>query len=112
MDSKPALHKSGVQAGLFCCKMSISELEAVMQKWPYADLGHVNVEHFRFKPQSNHSAQKREYLTVETVTVSENAVILCNEFRVGRAPPLAPRLSLERCPSQGYARGHCFGDVL
>ena len=47
-----------------------------MQKWPYADFGYLNVEHFRSTPQKKDSAQKREYLTVEAVfgLVSENAV--------------------------------------
>ena len=36
-----------------------------MQKWPYADIGYLNVEHFRSTPKKNDPAQKWEYLTVE-----------------------------------------------
>jgi hypothetical protein len=46
-----------------------------MQKWPYADIGYINVEHFRSTPKKNDPVQKWEYLTVEAVFVSENAVI-------------------------------------
>lgn len=59
--------------------MSIPALEAFMQKWPYADFGYINVEHFR-KPQKNDPVQKREYLTVEAVFVSENAVMFFDHY--------------------------------
>lgn len=50
-------------------------MEAVMQKWPYVDIGYINVEHFRSTPKKNDPAQKWESLTVEAVFVSENAVM-------------------------------------
>jgi hypothetical protein len=46
-----------------------------MQEWPYADIAYLNVEHFRSIPQ------KREYLTVEAVFVSENAVMFFDHYR-------------------------------
>jgi len=45
-------------------------MEVSMQKWPYVDIGYVNVEHFRSTPKN----QKWEYLTVEAVFASENIV--------------------------------------
>ena len=45
-----------------------------MQKWPYADFTHVNVEYFRSMPQKSGPLQKWEFLTVEAVFVSENTV--------------------------------------
>jgi hypothetical protein len=56
--------------------MSVSETEVPMQKWPYADIAYLNVDHFRSILQKNDPVQKREYLTVEAVFVSENAVML------------------------------------
>src|SRR5919109_3036767 len=55
--------------------MFILVMEVSMQKWPYADIGYINVEHFRSTPKKNDPAQKREYLTVEAVFGSENAVM-------------------------------------
>jgi hypothetical protein len=57
-------------------------MEVPMQKWPYADFGYINVEHFRFPPQEKGLAQKREYLTVEAVfsLVSENTVMFFDHY--------------------------------
>ncbi len=45
-----------------------------MQKWPFADFTHINVEHFRSTPQKDTSAQTWEYLTVQAVFVAEDTV--------------------------------------
>src|SRR5215216_4860553 len=57
-------------------------MEVAMQKWPYAEVGYLNVEHFRFMSQKNASAQKREYLTVEAVfgLISETAVMFFDHY--------------------------------
>jgi hypothetical protein len=61
--------------------MSVSETEVPMQKWPYADIAYLNVDHFRSIPQKNDPVQKREYLTVEAVFVSENAVMFFDHYK-------------------------------
>ena len=53
-----------------------------MQKWPYAGITYLAVDHFPFAPQQNHPAQKREYLKVEVVLVSENTVMVGSQERV------------------------------
>ena len=53
-----------------------------MQKWPYAKLTHLSVEHFQFNPKRDDSPKKREYLTVEVVfpSASENSVMFFDHF--------------------------------
>ena len=46
-------------------------MEVPLQKWPFADIAYLNVEHFRSK---HHAGQKWEYLSVQAVFVSENTV--------------------------------------
>jgi hypothetical protein len=62
--------------------MSISEMEIAMQKWPYAKIGYLNVEHFRSSFQNNDPTPKWEYLTVEAmfIPLSENAVIFFDHY--------------------------------
>ena len=60
-----------------------------MQKWPYADFTHINVEYFR-KPQQNQPAQIPEYLMVEAVFVPDSEVVMffdhyAKEYRQQRA---------------------------
>src|SRR5689334_15365348 len=55
--------------------MSVSEMEAVMQKWPFADFGYMHGERFH-KPQKNDPLQKREYLTVEAVFIPASETVL------------------------------------
>ena len=50
-----------------------------MQTWPYADFAHIHVEYFR-KLQKNNAAQTWEYLTVETVFVSENTIMFFDHY--------------------------------
>jgi hypothetical protein len=61
-------------------------MEVAMQKWPYLDLGYLNVEHIRFMPQKNDPAQKWGYLTVEAVfvPVSENAAMFFDHYKFSR----------------------------
>ena len=51
-----------------------------MQKWPYADIAYLNVQHFRAIPPKNDKMQKMEYHTVETVFVSDNAVMFFDHY--------------------------------
>ena len=51
-----------------------------MQKWPYADIGYINVEHFRSTPKKDDPAQKWQYLMVEAVFVSENAAMFFDHY--------------------------------
>jgi hypothetical protein len=68
--------------------MFVTEMEVPMQKWPYADFAHINVAYFRNLQKSN-PAQIWEHLTVETVIVSENAVMFfdhyANEYKKQRS---------------------------
>jgi hypothetical protein len=54
-------------------------MEKTVQKWPYADFTHVNVEHFRSLPQKE-SAQKWEYLIVQAVFVAKNHVMFFDHY--------------------------------
>ena len=45
-----------------------------MQKWPYADFTHINVEHFRAKLRKSDPMQSWDHLMVEAVFVSGNTV--------------------------------------
>lgn len=51
-----------------------------MQKWPYAGITYLAVDHLPFTPQQNHPAQKREYLTVEAIFASETTVMFFDHY--------------------------------
>jgi hypothetical protein len=49
-------------------------MEVPMQKWPFADFTHINVEYFRFSSEKSTPAPMWEYLTVQAVFVAEDTV--------------------------------------
>jgi hypothetical protein len=65
---------------IFCCRIFTTETEVPMQKWPYANFAYINGEHFSSMPQKNAPAQKREYLMVQAVFVSDNAVMFFDHY--------------------------------
>ena len=74
--------KSGAHAGLFCYRIFASEPEVLMQTWPYADFGYIDVEYFRSMPQGKDAAHRREHLIVQAVfpSASGNIVIFCDHY--------------------------------
>jgi hypothetical protein len=60
--------------------MITAELEVPMQKWPFADIGYLNVDHLRSMPKEKDAAPAWEYLMVEAVFVSENAVMFFDHY--------------------------------
>ena len=51
-----------------------------MKKWPYTDFAYLAVDYLRFMPQKNSLTDKREYLTVEAVFVSQNTVMFFDHY--------------------------------
>jgi hypothetical protein len=51
-----------------------------MQKWPYAELAHIDVQYFRSMPKKNDPGQKWEHLTIEAIFVSEDTVMFFDHY--------------------------------